>query len=46
MLDTAYLAARAALIDPEARTPEPGAPPRGGTMYLVRRRQLGHDGLA
>ncbi len=34
LLDPAYLAARQALIGPQARRPEPGHPPRGGTVYL------------
>jgi len=34
LLDPAYLAARRALIGPQARVPEPGAPPQGGTVYL------------
>ena len=34
LLDPGYLEARRALIGPEARVPEPGAPPRGGTVYL------------
>ena len=34
LLDPAYLASRRALIGAEARTPEPGLPPRGGTVYL------------
>ncbi|MEM8532825.1 MAG: gamma-glutamyltransferase family protein, partial [Chloroflexota bacterium] len=34
LLDPAYLAARRALIGPQARFPEPGQPPRGGTVYL------------
>ncbi|HWQ15614.1 MAG TPA: gamma-glutamyltransferase family protein, partial [Roseiflexaceae bacterium] len=34
LLDPGYLAQRRALIGPEARTPDPGAPPRGGTVYL------------
>jgi len=34
LLDRAYLAERRAQIGPEARFPEPGAPPRGGTVYL------------
>jgi gamma-glutamyltranspeptidase / glutathione hydrolase len=34
LLDPAYHAERRALIGREARYPEPGAPPRGGTVYL------------
>ena len=34
LLDPAYIAARRALIGPQARPPEPGDPPRGGTVYL------------
>lgn len=34
LLDADYLAARRALIGPTARSPEPGDPPRGGTVYL------------
>ena len=34
MLDPNYLAERAALIGEEARAPEPGTPPKGGTVYL------------
>jgi gamma-glutamyltranspeptidase/glutathione hydrolase len=34
LLDPAYLAARRALIGPQARLPEPGHPPHGGTVYL------------
>jgi gamma-glutamyltranspeptidase/glutathione hydrolase len=34
LLDPGYLAARRALIGDTARMPEPGAPPRGGTVYL------------
>jgi gamma-glutamyltranspeptidase/glutathione hydrolase len=35
LLDRGYLRARAALIDPaRAQRYEPGAPPRGGTVYL------------
>jgi gamma-glutamyltranspeptidase/glutathione hydrolase len=36
LLDAAYLAQRAALVDPErAAEPEPGAPKPGGTVYLT-----------
>ena len=34
LLDPIYAAARRELIGPQARVPEPGAPPRGGTVYL------------
>ncbi|NOK57641.1 MAG: Gamma-glutamyltranspeptidase [Chloroflexi bacterium AL-W] len=34
LLDPVYLAARRALIGPQACFPEPGQPPRGGTVYL------------
>jgi gamma-glutamyltranspeptidase/glutathione hydrolase len=34
LLDPAYLAERRALIGETARAPEPGTPPRGGTVYL------------
>lgn len=34
LLDPAYLARRRALIGSTARSPEPGQPPRGGTVYL------------
>lgn len=34
LLSPAYLAERRALIGPTARAPEPGSPPRGGTVYL------------
>ncbi len=34
LLEREYLAARRAMIGPQARTPEPGTPPRGGTVYL------------
>lgn len=34
LLNREYLAARRALIGAQARTPEPGDPPRGGTVYL------------
>lgn len=34
LLSDGYLAQRRALIGPEARTAEPGDPPRGGTVYL------------
>jgi gamma-glutamyltranspeptidase/glutathione hydrolase len=34
LLSAEYLAARRALVGPEARAPEPGSPPRGGTVYL------------
>jgi len=34
LLDGSYLAERRALIGETARTPEPGDPPRGGTVYL------------
>lgn len=34
LLDPAYLAARRILMGPQARLPEPGYPPRGGTVYL------------
>jgi gamma-glutamyltranspeptidase/glutathione hydrolase len=34
LLDPAYLASRRALIGERARVPEPGDPPRGGTVYL------------
>ncbi len=34
MLDRRYLADRAALIGETARSPEPGEPPRSGTVYL------------
>lgn len=34
LLSPAYLAQRRALIGPMARSPEPGSPPRGGTVYL------------
>ncbi len=34
LLDPDYLAARRALIGPNARSPEPGQPQRGGTVYL------------
>ena len=35
LLDPAYLAARRARIGDEARVPEPGRPPGGGTVYLA-----------
>jgi gamma-glutamyltranspeptidase/glutathione hydrolase len=35
LLDPAYIAGRRALIGPEARLPEPGQPPAGGTVYLA-----------
>lgn len=34
LLNPDYIAARRALIGPQARQPEPGNPPRGGTVYL------------
>jgi gamma-glutamyltranspeptidase/glutathione hydrolase len=34
LLDPAYIAARRQLIGPQARVPEPGSPPQGGTVYL------------
>ncbi|MBI1879055.1 MAG: gamma-glutamyltransferase, partial [Chloroflexi bacterium] len=34
LLDPAYIAARRELISSRARAPEPGAPLRGGTVYL------------
>jgi gamma-glutamyltranspeptidase / glutathione hydrolase len=34
LLDAGYLAERRALIGPTARLPAPGAPPKGGTVYL------------
>lgn len=34
LLEPAYIAGRRALIGPEARLPEPGQPPAGGTVYL------------
>jgi gamma-glutamyltranspeptidase/glutathione hydrolase len=34
LLSPTYLASRRALIGSTARFPEPGAPPRGGTVYL------------
>jgi gamma-glutamyltranspeptidase/glutathione hydrolase len=34
LLNPAYIAARRALIGPQARLPEAGQPPRGGTVYL------------
>ncbi len=34
-LDPAYLASRRALIGERASLPEPGRPPRGGTVYLA-----------
>ena len=34
LLDPAYIASRRELIGPQARQPEPGNPPRGGTVYL------------
>lgn len=34
LLDPAYIAARRALIGPQARVPEAGQPPRSGTVYL------------
>ncbi len=34
LLDPAYLAGRRALIGEDARVPEPGRPPGGGTIYL------------
>jgi gamma-glutamyltranspeptidase/glutathione hydrolase len=34
LLDPVYIAARRELIGPHARVPEPGDPPRGGTVYL------------
>ena len=34
LLDSAYLAQRRALIGKHARTPEPGMPRKGGTVYL------------
>lgn len=34
LLDPAYVSARRALIGPQARIPEPGRPPAGGTVYL------------
>ncbi len=34
LLNAAYLAQRRALIGEIARSPEPGQPPRGGTVYL------------
>jgi gamma-glutamyltranspeptidase/glutathione hydrolase len=34
LLDPIYIAARRELIGPQARMPEPGVPPRGGTVYL------------
>jgi len=34
LLEPDYLAARAALIGEQARVPEPGRPPGGGTVYL------------
>jgi gamma-glutamyltranspeptidase/glutathione hydrolase len=34
LLDPAYVAQRRALISDRARDPEPGEPPRGGTVYL------------
>ena len=34
LLDPGYLATRAALIGEQARVPEPGRPPAGGTVYL------------
>jgi gamma-glutamyltranspeptidase/glutathione hydrolase len=34
LLDPAYIAARRELLGPQARAPEPGVPPRGGTVYL------------
>lgn len=34
LLDPAYLAKRRALISSHARAPEPGTPPKGGTVYL------------
>jgi gamma-glutamyltranspeptidase/glutathione hydrolase len=34
LLDPVYIAARRELIGSRARVPEPGAPPRGGTVYL------------
>ena len=34
LLDPDYIAARRSLIGPRASIPEPGDPPRGGTVYL------------
>jgi gamma-glutamyltranspeptidase/glutathione hydrolase len=34
LLSAEYLASRRALIGPQARSAEPGEPPRGGTVYL------------
>ncbi|MGB0384765.1 MAG: gamma-glutamyltransferase family protein [Ardenticatenaceae bacterium] len=34
LLDPAYIASRRDLIGPQARQPEAGTPPRGGTIYL------------
>jgi len=34
MLDPDYIATRRALISERARQPEPGTPPKGGTVYL------------
>jgi gamma-glutamyltranspeptidase/glutathione hydrolase len=34
LLDPKYIAARRELITSEARVPEPGQPPQGGTIYV------------
>lgn len=34
LLDPDYIAARRRLVGPQARMPEPGIPPQGGTVYL------------